>query len=73
MSKTRTVRRYTDGSIEKSRTISRDTYKRVKHMDKVEMTAYLEALYAKGYEAGYNAAIDKIAAETASTVTDGQV
>ena len=76
MSKTRMARRYTAGAIEKSNTISRDTYKRVKHMDKVEMTAYLESLYTRGYEAGYKAAAEIAAkqamdeAETAENSTE---
>lgn len=34
----------------------REDYKAVKHMDKAQMTAYLQRIYMRGYEAGCKAA-----------------
>ena len=36
--------------------LDRETYKRIKHMDKVELSNYLVSVYQKGSEAGINAA-----------------
>lgn len=56
MSKTRMVKKYTDEAMKQSQQISREDYKAVKHMDKVQMTAYLQRVYRRGYEAGVAAA-----------------
>ncbi|MCI8620236.1 MAG: hypothetical protein HFG44_09265 [Oscillospiraceae bacterium] len=34
----------------------REDYKAVKHMDKTQMSAYLQRVYFRGYEAGLKAA-----------------
>ena len=36
--------------------MKREDYKRVKHMDKRALTAYLQRIYMRGYEAGLEAA-----------------
>lgn len=56
MSKTRMVKKYTDEAIEQSLQISREDYKAVKHMDKVQLTAYLRRVFLRGYDAGVDAA-----------------
>jgi len=35
--------------------VSRDTYKRIKHMDRAEVSAFITNIYIKGYEAGKKA------------------
>lgn len=37
--------------------IKREDYKNVKHMDRVKMTAYLQNIFRRGYEAGFKAAV----------------
>lgn len=54
--KARTVKKYTAEAVKKSEQLSRDDYKRIKHMDKVTMAAYLDHLFFRGYQAGYEAA-----------------
>lgn len=36
--------------------LSRDDYKRIKRLDKQNLTAYLQLIYRKGYDAGVAAA-----------------
>lgn len=40
----------------KAPAVSRDTYKRIKHMDRAETSAFITNIYIKGYEAGKKAA-----------------
>lgn len=40
---------------EKMPAVSRDTYKRIKHMDRAEVSAFITNIYIKGYEAGKKA------------------
>lgn len=61
MSKTRMVKKYTDEAMKQSQQISREDYKAVKHMDKVQLTAYLQRVYKRGYDAGYQAAVKSVA------------
>ncbi len=35
--------------------MKREDYKRVKHMDRMQMTAYLQNIYQRGYAAGMQA------------------
>lgn len=41
----------------------REDYKAVKHMDKAQMTAYLQRIYRRGYAAGFKTAIEQMNAE----------
>lgn len=41
----------------------REDYKTVKHMDKAQMTAYLQRIYRRGYAAGFKAAQEQTAAK----------
>ena len=61
MSELRTVQRFTDEAVERAKGIDREDYKRIKHMGKIELTAYLGRLYARGYDAGYKDAKAKFA------------
>ena len=35
--------------------LSRESYKTIKHMNKSELTAYLDRVYARGYSDGFKA------------------
>ena len=48
----KSVQRYTEGALKSSLALDRETYKAIKHMDKVELSNYLESIYRKAYEAG---------------------
>ena len=52
----RTVRKYTEKAIEESALVKREDYKAIKHMDRVQLSHYLQLVYAKGYDAGLMAA-----------------
>lgn len=39
--------------------MKRDDYKAVKRMDRIEMSAYVERIYRRGYEAGFKAATSR--------------
>ncbi|MBP3539985.1 MAG: hypothetical protein J6J62_09095 [Oscillospiraceae bacterium] len=56
MDKTRQVKRYTNEALKASFELDRDTYKNIKHMDKVALSNYLLAVYVKGYQAGAKSA-----------------
>ena len=56
MSKTITVRKPTKEAVERANTLSRETYKTIKHMDKIALAAYLDRVYAKGYSDGFSSA-----------------
>lgn len=49
--------------------LRREDYKAIKHMDKAELTAYLERVYRRGYEVGYKAGVEALAKKTGHTVT----
>jgi len=52
--------------------MKREDYKAVKHMDKQQLTAYLQRVFKRGYEAGLKAAAEqgaKAAPAPASTKT----
>lgn len=49
--------------------LRREDYKAIKHMDKAELTAYLERLWRRGYEVGYKAGVEALAQKTGHTVT----
>lgn len=52
----RTVRKYTEKAIEESALVKREDYKAIKHMDRVQLSHYLQLVYKKGYDAGLMAA-----------------
>lgn len=41
--------------------LRREDYKTIKHMDKAQLTAYLQRVYRRGYDAGYQAAVKSVA------------
>lgn len=45
----------------------REDYKAVKHMDKAQMTAYLQRIYRRGYAAGFKAAQEQTSAKVEPT------
>lgn len=66
MGEIRTARKRTAFGMEQARQLSREQYKTIKHMDKVELADYLGRVYRRGYEAGYEAAIEQAKAQVAA-------
>lgn len=66
MSKPRMVKKYTDEAMKQSQQISREDYKAIKHMDKVQLTAYLQRVYHRGYMDGVAATAEAAANEQKS-------
>lgn len=74
MGEVRMARKRTAFGMEQARQLSRDQYKQIKHMDKVELADYLgrvyrrgrEAGYEAGYKAGYEAALQQVTAQTSA-------
>lgn len=66
MSKTRMVKKYTDEAMKQSQQLSREDYKAIKHMDKVQLTAYLQRVYNRGYMDGVTATAEAAANEQKS-------
>lgn len=61
------ARIYTDEAVKRAAEISREDYKAIKHMNKVELTHYLSRIYKRGYEAGSVAAQKAAAEQTPAT------
>ncbi|WP_298031585.1 hypothetical protein [uncultured Dysosmobacter sp.] len=55
MSNTRMVSKFTDQAVAAAAQMKREDYKAVKHMSKIELTAYLGRIWRRGYEAGLKA------------------
>ena len=66
MSEIRTVKKRTAFGMKQAQQLSREQYKTIKHMDKVELADYLGRVYRRGYEAGYEAAIEQAKAQVAA-------
>lgn len=74
MGEVRTAQKHTDFGMKQARQLSREQYKKIKHMDKVELADYLgrvyrrgrEAGYEAGYKAGYEAALQQVTAQTSA-------
>ena len=58
MAKTRTVLKYTDKAIERAGTMSKEEYRRIKHMPKIELVHYLDQLCAADYKSGYEKGVE---------------
>lgn len=56
MSNPRTGRMYDPEAVKMSGQMTREAYKTVKHMDKVQLTAYIGKVWSDGYQAGLTAA-----------------
>lgn len=52
-------------------TMRREDYKAVKHMNNAELTAYLQRIWSRGYEAGLSAAQTKAAESDAAEEAEG--
>ena len=53
--KMRTVEAYTEDAIANADKLSRETFKAIKHMNKIELASFLDDVYRSGYKAGYEA------------------
>lgn len=62
MAKGRTGRMYTDDALKAAMVLDRETYKKIKHMDKVTLSNYLVSVYKRGYQAGVKSMNDVISA-----------
>ena len=49
--------------------LKREDYKAIKHMNNADLTAYLERVYKRGFEVGYKAGVEALAAKTGHSVT----
>lgn len=70
MAEERPARKYTKEANEFALVLDRETYKNIKHMDKVTLANYLMSVYQKGYLAGVKAGITKAESEAESKGTE---
>ena len=63
MSNARKALKYTDKAVSTMDKLSHDEYKRIKHMAKIDLIAYLSRVWNDGYEAGKLAGIAEAKAE----------
>ena len=50
MSKAVTVHKYTDNAVADAKELTKEQYKKVKHMDKIQLTNLLRRIYKRGYQ-----------------------
>ena len=50
--KARVVERFTDNAVKLANSMPKDDWQRIKHMSKLEMCAYVQAVYNKGFRDG---------------------
>ena len=54
---------YDPKALETAKLLTRDAYKALKHMDKVQLTGYIGLVWRNGYQAGLSDAKKQAAAE----------
>lgn len=54
---TRTVPKFTEEAIARADKVSREDYKAIKHMSKIELVDYMDRVYRRGFEAGREAGL----------------
>ena len=54
--KIRMVQQYKDEAVQAASKLSRETYKQIKHFNKIEMAVFLQRVTMDGFKAGYEAA-----------------
>lgn len=57
MSKPKMVKQYTKEALALADAMPKETYKALKHMDKVQLCHYIDTVYKNGYKAGYQAGL----------------
>lgn len=62
MANVRNAKKYTSDAMHASLELDRETYKNIKHMDKVSLSNYLATIYQRGYQAGVKSMNDVISA-----------
>lgn len=50
--KTRVVERFTDNAVKLANSMPKEDWQRIKHMGKIEMCVYIQAVYNKGFRDG---------------------
>lgn len=56
MSKLRMVQKYRDEAVKAAAKLTHDSYKSIKHFNKIEMVAFMTRVSQDGFRAGYEAA-----------------
>ena len=56
MSKLRMVQMYRDEAVKAAAKLTHDSYKKIKHLNKIELVAFITQVSHDGFKAGYEAA-----------------
>lgn len=56
MSKMRMVQKYRDEAVKAAAKLTHDSYKAIKHMNKIQLVAFMTQVSQNGFKAGYEAA-----------------
>ena len=56
MSKLRMVQKYRDEAVKAAAKLTHDSYKAIKHFNKIDMVAFMTRVSQDGFRAGYEAA-----------------
>lgn len=67
MSKLRMVQMYRDEAVKAAAKLTHDSYKSIKHFNKIEMVAFMTRVSHDGFRAGYEAAKKEFAQAEEST------
>lgn len=60
MAKRRTVQMYTQQSVDLANSMSKEDWRRIKHMSKIEMALYIQGVYQQGFKAGAESVKPKV-------------
>ena len=63
MSNVRKVQVYRDGAIQAAAKLTHERYKAIKHMNKIELVAFMKHVSHESFKAGYEAARKEFAPE----------
>ena len=69
-SKVRMVQRYKEEAVKNASQLDHDTYKRIKHYNKIEMVLFLQQVSASAFKAGYEAARKELTDEPEAATGD---
>lgn len=61
MGNVRMVQRYRDEAVNAAAKLTHDTYKTIKHMNKIQLVAFMSQVSQSGFKAGYEAAKEEFA------------
>lgn len=63
MAKVAAVQKYKASAVAEAAKLSHDDYKNIKHFNKIEMANYLQTVFARGYQVGFDEGVKSVTGE----------